>query len=104
MIFRYIRISAILISFIFLTGFLPFLSFLAPGYTVASSGSIYKAGAQYLVNKSIKESTGKNSLDLIREKIEKEDNRAYLNQKIRKLVERRIELARKKLNLSNINQ
>ena len=83
---------------------MPFLSFLAPGYTVASSGSIYKAGAQYLVNKSIKESTGKNSLDLIREKIEKEDNRAYLNQKIRKLVERRIELARKKLNLSNINQ
>mgnify|MGYP001229885699 CR=1 FL=1 len=104
MIFRYIRISAILISFIFLTGFLPFLSFLAPGYTVASSGSIYKAGAQYLVNKSIKESTGKNSLDLIKEKIEREDNRAYLNQKIRKLVERRIELARKKLNLSNINQ
>jgi hypothetical protein len=104
MIFRYIRISAILISFIFLTGFLPFLSFLAPGYTVASSGSIYKAGAQYLVNKSIKESTGKNSLDLIKEKIERKDNRAYLNQKIRKLVERRIELARKKLNLSNINQ
>ena len=83
---------------------MPFLSFLAPGYTVASSGSIYKAGAQYLVNKSIKESTGKNSLDLIKEKIEREDNRAYLNQKIRKLVERRIELARKKLNLSNINQ
>ena len=104
MIFRYIRISAILISFIFLTGFLPFLAFLAPGYTVASSGSIYKAGAQYLVNKSIKESTGKNSLDLIKEKIERKDNRAYLNQKIRKLVERRIELARKKLNLSNINQ
>ena len=83
---------------------MPFLSFLAPGYTVASSGSIYKAGAQYLVNKSIKESTGKNSLDLIKEKIERKDNRAYLNQKIRKLVERRIELARKKLNLSNINQ
>ena len=53
MILRYIRITAILISFIFLTGFMPFLTLLAPGYTVATSGSIYKAGAQYLFNESI---------------------------------------------------
>ena len=101
---RFVRITAILISFIFLTGFLPFLTLLAPGYTAFSTGSLYKAGAQYMINKSIKDTTGKNSLDFVREKIEKKDNTNYLNQELKKIVERRIELARKKLNLKNINQ
>jgi hypothetical protein len=104
MITRFFKITVILISFIFLTGFLPFFSLLAPSYTVFSSGSIYKAGAQYLVNKSIKNTTGKNSLDLIKEKIEKKDNSNHLNEELKKLVERRVEMARKKLNLININQ
>ena len=104
MINRFVRIAVVLISFIFLTGFLPFLSLLAPGYTALSSGSLYKAGAQYIINKSIKDKTGKTSLALVKEKIEKKDNANYLNQEIKKIVERRIEIARKKLNLKNINQ
>ena len=104
MIFRYIKIFTILISFIFLTGFLPFISLLGPGYTAFSSGSIYKAGVQYYINKSIKDTTGKNSLAFVKDKIEKKDNTNYLNKELRKLVEKRIELARKKLNLNNINQ
>ena len=104
MIFKYIKIITLLISFIFLTGFLPFISLLGPGYTVASSGSIYKAGAQYLINKSIKDTTGKSSLDFVKEKIEKKDDTKYFSQELKQLVERRIELARKKLNLKNINQ
>ena len=104
MIYKYIKIIALLIPFIFLTGFLPFISLLGPGYTVASSGSLYKAGAQYFINKSIKDTTGKNSLSLIKEKIEKRDNTNHLNEELKKLIERRVELARKKLNLKNINQ
>ena len=104
MIIKFFKITAILISFVFLTGFLPFFSLLAPGYTVFSSGSIYKASAQYLINKSIKDTTGKNSLAFVKDKIEKKDNTNYLNKELRKLVEKRIELARKKLNLNNINQ
>mgnify|MGYP007072048296 CR=1 FL=1 len=104
MIFRFIKIFTILVSFFFLTGFLPILSLLGPGFTVATSGSFYKAGAQYMINKQIKTSTGKNSLDIVKDKIEKKDNTDYLNLKLKQLVERRIELARKQLNLQKISQ
>ena len=99
-----IKIVGILISFFFLTGFIAFFSILGPSVTAITSGNIYKAGAQYYINKSIKDTTGKNSLDLVKEKIEKKDNTNYLNQELKQLVERRIKLARKKLNLNNINQ
>jgi hypothetical protein len=104
MINRFVKIAVVLISFIFLTGFLPFITLLGPGYTAFTSGSIYKAGAQYVINKSIKDKTGKTSLDFVKEKIEKKDNTNYLNQELKKLVKKRIELARKKLNPININQ
>ena len=104
MIFRFIKLVSIIISFILLTGFFPLLTLLGPGITVATSGSVYKAGAQYIVNKSIKDTTGKNSFAFIKEKIEKKDNKNYRNQQLMRLVERRIELARKRLNLKNINQ
>ena len=104
MFYRYTKIFTILISFVFLTGFIPFLSLLGPSFTVATSGSISKAGAQYFINKRIKHSTGKNSLALVKEKIEKKDDSNNLNEELKQLVERRIELARKKLNLKNINQ
>ena len=104
MINRFVKITVILISFIFLTGFLPFITLLGPGYTAFTSGSIYKAGAQYVINKNIKDKTGKTSLDFVKEKIEKKDNTNYLNQELKKLVKKRIELARKKLNPININQ
>ena len=98
MIFRCIKIFAILISFIFLTGFLPFISILGPGITAFTSGNVYKAGAQIIINKTIKNTTGKDSLTLVKEKIEKKDNEDLLNEELIKLVERRIKLARKKLN------
>ena len=104
MFLKYIKIITLLISFIFLTGFLPFISLLGPGYTIASSGSMYKAGAQYFFNKSIKDTTGKNSLAFFKEKLEKKDDAQYYNKELKQLVQKRIELARKKLNLSNINQ
>ena len=101
---KVVKITVILISFIFLTGFIPFMSLLGPSYTAIKSGSISKAGAQYFVNKSIKVKTGKNSLDLVKEKIEINNNTDQINKELKQLVKRRIELARKKLNLTNINQ
>ena len=104
MINRYIKIIGILISFTLLTGFFPLISFLGPSFTVATSGSIYKAGAQYYINKSIQNKTGKNSFDFVKGKIEKKDKTNYLNEQLKQLVEKRIELARKKINFNNINQ
>ena len=54
--FRFIKIFTILISFFFLTGFLPVFSILGPSVTAIASGNIYKAGAQYMINKTIKDS------------------------------------------------
>ena len=102
--FRFIKIITILISFFFLTVFLPFASLLGPSLTAITSGNIYKAGAQYVINDSIKKKTGKDSLNLVKEKIENQEKKKDLKKNIRELVEKRIHLARKKLNFKNLNQ
>ena len=104
MINRFFKITVILISFFFLTGFITFFALLGPSITAFSTGNIYKAGAQYIVNKTIKDTTGKNSLSFIKDKIEKKDVSENLNQELALLVEKNIKLTRKKLNLKRINQ
>ena len=73
-----VKIGFIIISFIFLTGFLPILSFIGPGLTIMSSGSVYKASAQYAINETIKKKTGKNSLDFLSDKINNQDENINL--------------------------
>jgi hypothetical protein len=102
--FRFIKILTIIVSFFFLTGFLPVFSILGPGLTAFTSGNIYKAGAQYMINKAIEDKTGKNSLTFVKDKIEDNDDNIDLNKELMLLVEKRIKLTRQKLNLENINQ
>ena len=102
--FRFIKIITILISFFFLTGFIPFISILGPSFTAVTSGNLYKAGAQYMVNKTLKTTTGKDSLGLLQEKLEKNNDDKNFNQELMNLVEKRIRITRQKLNLENINQ
>ena len=52
--FRLFKIFTILVSFLFLTGFTPFISILGPGVTAITSGNIYKATAQFIIDQSIK--------------------------------------------------
>ena len=95
--FRLFKIFTILVSFLFLTGFTPFVSILGPGLTVLTSGNIYKATAQFIIDKSIKKKTGKNSLTLVKEELDKKKNKKEFNQELRNLVEKRIKMTRKKL-------
>ena len=60
--FRLFRILTVIVSFFFLTGFAPILSFIGPGVTVLTSGNVYKASAQFIINQRIEKETGKNSL------------------------------------------
>ena len=94
---RLFKIFTILVSFLFLTGFTPFISILGPGVTVLTSGNIYKATAQLIIDQSIKKKTGKNSLTLVKEELEKRENKNDFNQELRNLVEKRINMTRKKL-------
>ena len=106
--FRLFRILTIILSFFFLTGFVPILSFVGPGVTVLTSGNIYKASAQFIVNQSIEKETGKNSLTLIKETlIEETDKKAYKNsfdEDLRQLVETRIKMTRQKLYNQNLHK
>ncbi len=106
--FRLFRILTIIISFFFLTGFVPILSFVGPSVTVLTSGNIYKASAQFIVNQRIEKETGKNSLVLIKETfIEEKDKKIKKNsfdEDLRKLVETRIKITRQKLDNQNLQK
>ena len=97
MIFRCFKIFTILLSFLFLTGFTPIISILGPGVTVLTSGNIYKATAQFIIDQSIKKKTGKNSLTLVKEELDKKNKNKELDEKLRILVEKRIKMTRKKI-------
>ena len=107
--FKSFRILAIILSFFFLTGFVPILSFVGPGVTVLTSGNIYKASAQFIVNQSIERETGKNSLTLIKETLVKEESDKIIkknsfDEDLRQLVETRIKMTRQKLDNQNLQK
>ena len=103
---RLLRILTIVLSFFFLTGFVPILSFVGPGVTVLTSGNIYKASAQFIINQKIEKETGKNSLALIKDTlIEGKDKKIKKNsfdEDLRQLVQTRIKMTREKLDNQNL--
>ena len=107
--FRLFRILTIILSFFFLTGFVPILSFVGPGVTVLTSGNIYKASAQYIVNYRIEKETGKNSLTLIKEtlvkeEIDKKNQKDSFDEDLRLLVETNIKMTRQKIENQNLQK
>ena len=113
MIFKFLKIFTIIIPFFFLTGFVPIFSIIGPSVTALTSGNIYKAGAQFVISKSIEKETGKNSLTLIKEELNKTFIKDEISEKIqensfneelRELVEKRISLTRKKLENQNLQK
>ena len=102
--FRLFKILTFVVSFFFLTGFVPFVSIIGPGVTVLTSGNIYKATAQFMIDQSIKKKTGKDSLTLVREEIDKKNQKNKFNDELRQLVEKRIKITRKKLDNQNLQK
>tara|TARA_B100001564_G_C20209410_1_gene476562 strand:- start:113 stop:505 length:393 start_codon:yes stop_codon:yes gene_type:complete len=94
---RFLKISFLLTSFVFLTGFLPVPAMIGSGFTIASTGNLFKAGAQLLIDHEVKKKTGKNSLAYVKEEVVKKNTQKGLNQKLRKLVEKRIKISHEKL-------
>ena len=110
MILKLLRIFTIIVSFFFLTGFVSIFSVLGSGITAVTSGNLYKAGAQFIINQSIEKETGKDSLTLIKEEInknlikEKINKKISLNEDLRQLVEKRIKITRQKLENQNLQK
>ena len=106
---RLFKILTIILSFFFLTGFVPILSLVGPSVTALTSGSIYKASAQFMVNQYIEKETGKNSFALIKEtlandEINKKIEKNSFDEDFKQLVETRVKLTHKKLIQQKINQ
>ena len=101
------RIVIVILSFFFLTGFVPIFSIIGPGVTVLTTGNLYKAAAQLLIDQSIKKKTGKNSLTLVKDEINK-NNKEYkknkFNEDLKQLVEKRIMITRQKLDNQNLQK
>ena len=104
MISRLLRVLTIIVSFFFLTGFVPIASFIGPGFTILTSGNIYKATAQFMIDQSIKKKTGKDSLSIVKEEINKKNKKNKFNDELRQLVEKRIKITRKKLDDQNLQK
>ena len=103
---RLFRICTILLSFFFLTGFVPIMSIVGPSLTVLTSGNVYKASAHFIVNQQIEKETGKNSFTLIKETLVKEEKikKNSFDEDLRQLVETRIKLTRQKLDNQNLQK
>ena len=104
MITRLFRIFAIILSFFFLTGFVPIMSIVGPSVTALTSGNFYKAGAQFIINQTIEKETGKNSLTLVKEEIDKKIKKNSFEEDLRKLVEKRIKITSSKLDNQNLQK
>ena len=104
MILKYLKIILLLTSFIFTAGFAPVVALVGPATTIIATGNIYKASAQLIIDQGIKKKTGKNSLTLVKEEIEKKESERNLQKELRILVEKRIKITRQKLDLKKINQ
>ena len=110
MILKLLRVFTIIVSFFFLTGFVSVFSILGPGVTAFTSGNLYKAGAQFIINQRIEKETGKSSLIIFKEEINKnfikEETKKNnsLNEDLRQLVEKRITITRQKLQNQNFEK
>ena len=110
MTLKLLRIFTVIVSFFFLTGFISVFSIFGPGVTAITSGNLYKAGAQFIINKHIEKETGKNSLTLIKDEInrnlvkEEIKKNNSLNEDLRQLVEERIKITRQKLENQNLQK
>ena len=101
---KFLKILLLITSLVFTTGFAPIVALVGPATTIIASGNIYKASAQLIIDQSIKKKTGKNSLTLVKEEIEKKEAEKSLQKELRLLVEKRIKITRQKLDLGKINQ
>ncbi len=106
---RFFRILTIVLSFFFLTGFVPIFSIVGPSLTALTSGNIYKAGAHLIINQRIEKETGKNSLTLIQETLANEEKdrkieKYSFDEDLRQLVKTRIKMTRQKLDNQNLQK
>ncbi len=97
---KFIKISFVFISLIFLSGCLQTTALLGPGLTVATTGNVLQAGIQYGANTALKNETGKDTLQHLQDAVESQSKSHKFKRKFSDLVEKKFELTREKLKLN----
>ena len=97
---KFLKISFIFFCFIFLNGCLQSTALLGPGVTIATTGNAFQAGFQYTANRAIKNETGKDALTLVKDVVEDDHKKRVFNKDFKKMVEKRVLNARKKISLN----
>ena len=101
MILKFFKLCLFLTTFLFLTGFVHLPAVLGPAITVATSGNLFKASAQLVIDNEIKKKTGKSSLNYITEEVSKNNKENRINKDLRDLIEKRVKIVHQKLNDQN---
>ena len=95
---KYIKITFIFLSLIFLNGCFQSTALIGPGITVATTGNVLQAGFQYGANTAIKKETGKDTFSYLKDVVNGEKKREeQFKMDFKKLVEKRFETTRQKL-------
>jgi len=97
---KFLKILLILSSIIFLNGCIQTTSLLGPGITIATTGNVLQAGFQYGANSVIEKETGKNTFEHLQDAVDTQSKNKKFQEKFTKLVEKKFELTREKLNLN----
>ena len=94
---KFLKTSFLLLSLIFLNGCLQSTAMLGPGMTLATTGNIFQAGFQYGANTAIKNETGKNTLEHIKQVVDNKNEEKKFKMQFTEIVKKRFEITRKKL-------
>ena len=97
MLLKFLKMSLIFFSLIFLSGCFQSTALLGPSMTVATTGNVLQAGLQYGANTAIKNETGKNTLEHLQDAVESQSKSHKFKRKFTDLVEKKFELTREKL-------
>ena len=84
-------------SFVFMTGFVQVASLLGPAFTVASSGNVFKASAQIILDNEFKKKTGKSSLGYLKEEVTKNNYKNDFNKDLKSLIKHRVKITHQKI-------
>ena len=82
---------------VFLNGCVQTTTLLGPGMTIATTGNVFQAGFQYGANTAIKNETGKNTYEHLKEAVDGKKKEKEFKLKLTELVKKRFEITREKL-------
>ena len=97
---KFLKVSFIFFSLIFLNGCLQSTALLGPGVTFVSTWNVLQAVLQYSSNSVIKNETGKNTFEHLQDAVDNQSKNKKFQEKFTNLVEKKMKLTRKKLNLN----